>query len=467
MDDISRCAKTPMSFLENVRLSLMSDRAGFDPSAAVHALRAFTSWRGEDIPLAVPPSRHEIETHLEESVSRIGKSYAMANLANLQVAAPVLWGASYAGLIGRVIRDSRCEPKAPARTKIAVARTAIDQLPVDWQAGLIRRLSDEPGPAKHKWSADHVLAVAYAAARWQHWCERLERDVRPTGVAFHAYACDLAKDGLSSRSAGDYLSRIMSGYRTAFDPDFSSMACDHVISDLNAKGRTEGRRTKSGDQIIGASAIFDLGLHVIGRARNAGPRGLAVARDYRNGLLLILAVAVPQRARALSHFELGRTVVLLERPYLRIRLPGQALKQREHRKARAEYDKVIENALVWDAIEEYRRMYRPLFDDGAAMFPSFLEKNATISSAQLGRLVGTLTEKHFGVRVSIHRVRDNVATEASEELRDGGYLAPVLLGHSSPATTMASYDHAQGLTATRDFGEFLQTQRSRTSTLRL
>ncbi len=433
----------------------------------MHALRDFATWRGDAAALAFPPSRREIETYLAEGRIRIGDSYAMANLANLQLAAPVLWGAAHAGTIGQVLRDARCAPKRPKRSKPDRARAAIARLPAAWQAGLTARLPSEPGPARQKWSVDHTLSVVQATERWLLWCNRFERDTRPTGVAFHAYACDLANEGVTSGSAGDYLGRILSGYRSAIDAGFASAACDHVISDLNAKAKIEGRRTKTGDQIVGASTIFDLGVTIINAARALGPRGLAVARDYRNGLLLSVVAAVPQRARALSHFELGVTVLLLERPYLRIRLPGRVLKLREHEKADGGYEKVIENAVLWDAVDEYARVYRPLFDDGTAMFPSIHDRKAAISSAQLGHLVGSLTERHLNVWVSIHRVRDNVATEASEELRDGGYLAPVLLDHRSAATTRASYDHAQGMAAARDFGEFMAAQRSRTSTLRL
>ena len=208
-------------------------------------------------------------------------------------------------------------------------------------------------------------------------------------------------------------------------------------------------------------------MEIVEHARAQGPRDLFAARDYRNGLLLAMAAAVPQRARALSHFDIGRTIMLLERPCLHVRLPGSALKLREHEKENAGYDRVLENPVLWDAIDEYRRVFRPLFDAGSGMFPSLLEVGVTVSAKQLGHLAGNLTQKHLGVRISLHRIRDNVATEASEELRGGGYIAPVLLDHRNPATTMASYDHAQGIRAARDHAEFVASRRSYSATLRL
>ena len=328
-------------------------------------------------------------------------------------------------------------------------------------------MGSEPGNRKLKWSADHLNSVTHALLRWLAWCEGSGHDIRPAGMTFHAYACDLSEEGVSTRSASDYLGRILSGYSTACDPGFASVACDHVISRLNARGKVEGRPTKTGEQLVGASTIFDLGMEIIENARTLGPRDLFAARDYRNGLLLAMAAAVPQRARALSHFEIGRTIMLLERPCLHVRLPGSALKLREHQKENGGYDRVLENPGLWDAIDEYARVFRPLFDDGGAMFPSILEVGARVSAPRLGCLVGNLTHAHLGVRVSVHRVRDNVATEASEELLGGGYIAPVLLDNRNPATTMASYDHAQGVRAARDHVKFVASRRSFSSTLRL
>lgn len=458
-------AATPMTIPE-VSALLRQDRPDLDPGRILSALQVFVAWRGEDIALAVPPSRHEIETFLADASNLCGDHRAATDLSHVQAAAPVLWGIPNASMIGIVLRQRRCTSKAPKKSKDDAARMMIGQLPTAWQPGLIDRLSSEPGRPKAKWSADYTLAVAQAMVRWIRWCENLGQVVRPAGVSFNAYACDLSDDGVSSRSAADYLGRIQSGYGTV-EPGFYSQACDHVIFRLRARGKNEGRPTKTGDQLVGASTIFDLGMEIIEDARRRGPRGLHVARDYRNGLLLSTAAAVPQRARALSHFDFGRSVILLEFPYIRIRLPGKALKLREHMKDHVEYDKVFKIPDLWAAIEEFQRLYRPLFDNGTALFPSIHDIGTAISSAQLGCLVGNLTERHLKVRISIQRVRDNVATEASEELRGGGYLAPALLNHRNAATTMASYDHAQGMAAAREHAEFVTLRRSLTAKLRL
>ncbi|TYB81714.1 site-specific integrase [Maritimibacter fusiformis] len=413
------------------------------------------------------PDHTEVSGYLEALCARLGEQYAAAELAYIQIGAPLLWGAPIAGMIGKILRQSRCTPKVAAKSIDERARNAISSLPQEWQGKLVAKLISEPGPNSEKWSANHVQSVAHALARWCRASAVLGQELRPTGTSFHIYATDLRADGVSDRSVADYLSRILSGFRVVADPSFHSTGCEHVIARHDALAKVAGRPTKTGAQIVGASTIFDLGVDLMDAARENGPRGLHVARDFRNGLLLSFAAALPQRARALSHLAFGTTVVLLEKPYVHVVLPGRMLKMREAKKRFAGYDKVLINPVLWSALDDYQRSFRPLFDDGPALFPSMVDMGAAITSPQLGRLVGDLTCKHLGVRVGIHRVRDNVATEASEEIQSGGYLAPALLGHKSAATTMDSYDHAQGMRAAREHGAHIAGLRSAPTTLRL
>ena len=445
---------------EDFRAKFRLDRPDIDPEPVVRAIRDFAAWRGGPEWPATPADRSEIATYLAQRSIEIGGRYAAANLAHLQIGAPVLWSVNHAAMIGMLLRSSRCAPKAPAKTMDEKARAAIERLPSDWQAGLRAKLGSEAGLAE-KWSDHYVHAVATAMARWHEWSSTFGYDTRPCGVSFQAYAGDVTRDGVSERSAADYLMRIASGYLVAVDGGFYSRACDHVVARHRAQGKKAGRRTKTADQIVGASTIFDLGMRLVDRARSRGPRGLHAARDFRNGLLLAVAAALPQRARALSSLAFDSTLILLDAPYIRIALPGHVLKLPEARKARSRYDKVIGNPALWAALDEYRRLYRPLFDDGHALFPNVLDMGAGISSSQLGRLVGNITAKHLGVRVSIHRVRDNVATEASEEIRGRRIpRAGIARPQAARPRPEASYDHAEGVRAARDYGAHLASRRS-------
>jgi integrase len=121
---------------------------------------------------------------------------------------------------------------------------------------------------------------------------------------------------------------------------------------------------------------------------------------------------------------------------------------------------VFRNEGLATALQEYRGDFRPLFDDGDCLFPSMLSPGAAISEGQIGVLVGNMTKAAFGVRVSVHRIRDNVATEASEALDGGGRAASRLLDHRDPATTARYYDHSVGMEATRDFEKLVSGRQS-------
>ncbi|MEP0236232.1 hypothetical protein, partial [Roseibium sp.] len=186
---------------------------------------------------------------------------------------------------------------------------------------------------------------------------------------------------------------------------------------------------------------------------------------FRNGLVLAVGAALPERARALTWLEFDRTLTLIDRTHINVGLPGEALKYPEARKAHEGYDVIFENAGLAEALLAYRSIYRPLFDDGLHLFPSVHGKRGAITSAHLGRLTGDITEREFGVRIPIHRLRDNVATEASENLIGGAYAAKTLLRHADEAITLRHYDHSEGLKAARQFDNFIEKRRTVTAEL--
>lgn len=64
------------------------------------------------------------------------------------------------------------------------------------------------------------------------------------------------------------------------------------------------------------------------------------------------------------------------------------------------------------------------------------------------------------MRIPIHRFRDNVATEASENLIGGAYAAKTLLRHVDEAITLRHYDHAEGLKFAGEFEDFIEGRRT-------
>jgi integrase len=257
----------------------------------------------------------------------------------------------------------------------------------------------------------------------------------------------------------------MAGLAVATGGRFRSDACDFVVADWRERARAQGATTKSGSQLVGASALYGFGFRVMAEANACPMRGIRAATLFRNGLILAVGAALPERARALTWLEFDRTLTLIDRTHIHVDLPGKALKYPEARKAREGYDVVFENRGLAEALHAYRADFRHIFDDGLHLFPSVHGKSGAITSKHLGRLTGALTEREFGVRIPIHRVRDNVATEASENLIGGAYAAKTLLRHVDDSVTRRHYDRSEGLKATDEFEDFIETRRKVTAEL--
>lgn len=429
-------------------------------------LNLLSEFRSAD-PETPAPSRTRLTRHLKRRVTAVGDP-AFAEFAYLHKRAAEIWGAEGTAHFAGVLRQTRVTAKIPRLSTWTKAEALVERLPGAWRIAILDRIeASRPGRrAKGRpllWSADHTRNVIWALIRWSEHCRPLGLDLLPIGAALDAYAQDVAHRA-TDRTAADYIARVLSGL-SVVAPEFDSVACAFVVSDWEERAAVQGARSKTGAQLVGASRIYDLGFAIMAEARARELRGVRAAKEFRNGVLLAMAAALPQRARALSSLEFGRTLELTSGPEIHVRIPAHMLKLPEARKSGEPFDRTLSSEKLATALREYRMAYRPLFDDGAYLFPSMLARNAAISERQIGRLVGDLTEKAFGVRVSIHRVRDNVATEASERLLGGAHASSVLLSHRDLGTTQRYYDHSTGLSAAQEFLQLVDRQRRASTAL--
>lgn len=426
-------------------------------------------------PMDVVPSVERLRAHLSARRAAVGDT-AFAEFAYLQKVAAETWGAGRTAHFARVLRDARVAPKLRRGCRWTAAEAQVASLPADWQQPLRDQIAISRSRrtilGRTPWSVDYTQSVLSALRRWVAYCRVRGLPLNPTATTLHGYAVHLVEPGSDAtpRTAGtaaNYSQRIMAGLSVATGGQFRSEACAFVVADWRERSRTEGAITKTGSQLVGASALYALGFRMIGAAQAQPMRGVGAATTFRNGLILAVGAALPERARALSWLEFDRTLVLLDDTHIHVTLPGQALKGPEARKARAGYDVVFQNPRLAMALHAYRAEYRPLFDDGLHLFPSVHGKPGGISSGQLGKLTGDLTEKEFGVRIPIHRVRDNVATEAAENLIGGAFAAKTLLRHVDEGVTRRHYDHSEGLKAAGAFEDFVESRRKVTADLLL
>jgi len=434
--------------------------------AVCSAVNAFLQSRA-DQSLSVPV-KGEISTYLFRLIDEIGRDRAFTEFSYLQIAAARVWGAEQTVHFAAVLRGARAQEKAPRATEWDRAIVAIQSLPADWRAPMMQHLerSREKGKTArgvNRWSASHVAAVSRALATWGAFCEKNGCAALPSGMGFEAFGRFLRSSpehDVSTSSVAHILSRVYSGFVTVLSPGFDSAACDFVLRDWRERGALDGTPIKTAAQNVSASATYEHGYELMERARCRRTRGVRAAVEFRNGILLATAIALPQRARALSALELGRTISFIDKDNLHIRIPGRWIKQREGKKEKGAFDRVMKNPKLAAALAEYARDFRPIFDEGSLLFPSSKSPMQGLTEGRLGMIAGELTLAAFNVRVSIHRFRDNVATEVSETMPHGGRLASAVLGHRDQATTARFYDHSEGYRAASEFGELIDLRRS-------
>lgn len=148
-------------------------------------------------------------------------------------------------------------------------------------------------------------------------------------------------------------------------------------------------------------------------------------------------------------------------------LSGRVLKGRQAQKESNRRCEFFENAELWDVLTEYRRAFRPLFDAGDAVFPSMHAKDRALQKQRLSNIVGKLTAEHLGARVTLHRVRDNIATEAVEQVASGLSVAAGVLGHMDKRTTEKHYVRTIGKAAMAKVAGLVEEARGPRTRLKL
>ena len=310
--------------------------------------------------------------HLGALTDELGWHAAQLEWWALQRAAARRWGAERTAFMGAVLREARCTAKPARRNERERAERAIAGLPEAWRGPFAERLAASRGRRARGvvlWSAAYIEAVALALRRWVAFCHEAGRPMGPTGAAFDAYAARLLVDKRTTRTIADYLGRICAGFAGVLDPEAVTEGARFVADEWDRRAKLAGATTKAAAGIVPASAIYDLGFDLMKAARRRPFWGLHAALDARNGVLLATAASLPQPARALSALDFETTFRMQEWPSIEVHLPGRVLKMREGRKRREAFHRLLENARLWEALDEYRRHFRPLFDDGGPCSP--------------------------------------------------------------------------------------------------
>ena len=430
------------------------------------ALSAWLAWAGSH----ACPTVGAAEAFLDGLIATHGPAGAQSRFATFQIAAGYTWGPHATRHLAQVLR-SRLVAEKPARlTGTAAFAAGLARLPDAWrpsfQAIIATQVVGFGDPGTVHWSKARIRSVMASLAAWYAFCEDTGRSPVPSGTGFEAWAEALTapdRDGgpVGATTVTSYLARVHDGYGSVIAPGFRSTACRLVIDDWAAQADKEPSRRSKTARNVGASTLYSLGLQMVEEAMAAPVIGLASARTCRNGLLFAVGACLPQRARALSWLSYGQTLFLDPDFTIRIFLPAAAIKMRETKKRkRKPFERTFQNQRLWNALDTWWRIFRPLYDEGAWLFPSQLSLTEGISEDRLGAICRAETLDRLGVAVSVHDIRDNVATEASEAMENGAIRAATLLGHRDPRTTLDCYDHSVDLRVLREHARFIEERQT-------
>jgi integrase/recombinase XerD len=209
--------------------------------------------------------------------------------------------------------------------------------------------------------------------------------------------------------------------------------------------------------LVPASALFELGLDLMGQAEAAAatlPTLPAAARDFRDGLMIALLASRPLRQRNFLGIEIGQHLCRLGGGYVLM------FAAKETKNARPL--EVTVPALLVPALERYIDHYRPILlglrgardprhpvrPPGARLWISQCGMPFTAAAQQ--KALVRHTRPRFGHVVNAHLFRDCVATSVAHDDPNHVRSTAQLLGHAGFETTERYYITANTLTAARD-----------------
>ena len=378
---------------------------------------------------------------------------AYARFAAFQIAAGHGWGPEATAHLARTLRASRVTKKTAPGDRWTRAAGGVAQLPPAWRPRFeaLLQVSREAPQSRGTliWSAARIEAVAAALRRFHAFAATAGAAPTPMARLLQAWAESVVAGGAAAITAATYLSRVVDGFERVLTPGLVYDAAAAVADRWAARADEEPGRKKKAARIVPASELDALGFDLMAEADAAPLRRISEATLYRDGLMLAVAATLPERASALAALEFEATLFLEPGGVIRLAIPGEFLKVRERLKARRGFHARIHRPSLHRALSRWRAVYRPMFDGGAWLWPSRLNQEHGLTPSAISTVIGAVTKARLGRAVSLHLVRDCVATEIIEtDPVNGAVRAKGVLRHRDMAVTSDFYVHAEGLVVT-------------------
>ena len=313
---------------------------------------------------------------------------------------------------------------------------------------------DQPGAAAHL--SDSFLADLQRRygrlLGYINWRGRLDRNAEPAG-------------NLTPELLGNYVSDLESsvGSVTTFNSVHKAMRVAEYIAPardwswLRRLSRRLARKQRPANKrarLVDSARLFQLGTTLMAEAEApGGALPLAVARRYRDGMMIALLAFCPLRLANFTSLALGESLVRIE--------DGWSI---TIARSQSKTGRPIEISLPDELLPylvRYLECYRPRFSSAEQCSAVWLSsRGGALSYSSVQIFISSRTKTAFGKSVSPHLFRHCAATTVA--IRDGARMGVVvaLLGHRHSRLLDRHYNLANTVSAVLGYQEILDALRN-------
>lgn len=238
----------------------------------------------------------------------------------------------------------------------------------------------------------------------------------------------------------------------AMAPTMDRAWLNEIYASLREAAREEGPLQHP---LVSQDELYQLGFALMHDAEAKPGTPVEVAWRFRDGLMIALLAAVPVRRKNARGVVIGKNLV---RDGDGVRFEFTAAETKD----RSRLSQACPVRLV-PMLDRYLEVYRPIMralnvqaspEADQALWLS--RKGEPLTASNFAWIVTSRTKAKFGFRIPPHRFRHTGATSMAIEGPEFVGVVSTVLGHEDPRMTERHYNMANGLEASRHYGEDLE-----------
>lgn len=258
--------------------------------------------------------------------------------------------------------------------------------------------------------------------------------------------CEFAQDYLDGR-AGNTVGLTLRGLQTAVRAMHQTIDfrwIDRLARHYSAMPKVKNKHAR----VVPISALYQFGLKLLEQNSQKIPPTPFGAYKFRDGLMISLLAAHPDRLKNIHDLRLGETLCRGTAGY-RVSHKGTNMKNHEERSYA-----VLADLTPW--LDLYAEHIRPALvrtphpkDDAGHLWIS--QYGQPMAAGSISSRISDLTKAEFDRAISPHLFRDCAATSIAIDDPEHVWITKEVLGHKSPDESQRAYNQACQLSASRRF----------------